>query len=434
MLILSPTFITQRSYKCDERRWTVSIYSRSIACEPFVSSWSLLCLLVSDNQIETMFRLSFNQVLSSADIKFCGVVLTILTLVFAWFTIAVDIFILSAMICSGHLKNSFSKSSSRRIGILHSMNSYVHLLGNTLLFLFISLRTLFTESSSDHETKLPLSQWHCRLLNYLICIFTAGIFGSCFCQSLFRFWRLTQPNQSRFRKFSFHLRLMIGHWLLILLLSVPLWFRSVSVSSENFCVNQMDDIWPLVYVSCTSLIIPIVSIIIVYAKIILFIKNHSRKPHQSTHVKRDVPVIRRILLLICVLLSTSSVVIILWFLATVHRNLHPLAYRLFSLLSVIGMLMYSITFLIAFPQVRRALRDGRRPSLKDSLRERAKTESFRRATQDEVTSLDKEFYFWTRNQQILCCFRQPWIWSPLFLLAKNICRLLLLMLCMSSIL
>lgn len=342
-----------------------------------------------------MFRLSLNQVLSSADLQFFAVSLTIVTMIVAWLTIVFEVFILSTVICSRHLGKSTSNNASRRIGLLHSMNSYLHLLGNTLIFLFISLRTLFSESyssSSNKPTKFPMSLWHCRLLNYLTCIFTAGIFGSCFCQSLFRFWRLTKPRQSVFRKFSFHLSLMIGHWLLILVLSGPLWFRSVSVSSENFCVNQIHVLWPVIYVCITSLVIPVVSIIIVYIKIILFIQSQSHVSQKLSRVKRDVFVIRRIVLLVCVLLSTSSLAIALWLLASIHPNLHPLAYRLFSLVSVMGMLTYSITFVVAFPQLRRTIRDGKRSSSKQSSQNRM-AGFFRRGTHDELTLLDKEFHF-----------------------------------------
>ncbi len=101
------------------------------------------------------------------------------------------------------------------------------------IFLLMSSWTLYGNFYLYNKEEIAVS-WHCRLLNYFMSMFASGIYGSCFFQSLFRFWRVIKSDQILYRKFSFHFWLIVSNWLFILILSLPVWFRSIYVSSENF--------------------------------------------------------------------------------------------------------------------------------------------------------------------------------------------------------
>jgi ABC-type bacteriocin/lantibiotic exporter with double-glycine peptidase domain len=73
-------------------------------------------------------------------------------------------------------------------------------------------------------------------------------------------------------------------------------------------------------------------------------------------MKRDISVIKRIILLVFVLLNVSTAAIILWLLMFIQQYLHPLSYRILCFIIEISMPICSITLLIVSPQLRRALR------------------------------------------------------------------------------
>ncbi|CAF2911806.1 unnamed protein product [Rotaria sp. Silwood2] len=300
-----------------------------------------------------MFNISLTTSLNE-DLKSIATSFTIITIVLACLTILSDSIILFRLIYYGQLRKRSSKCRSRRIGILHSMNTYIHIIGGTTTFLIMSIRTLFGDLYLYNKEEMSPS-WHCRLLNYLTCMFSAGIYGSCCLQALFRYWRIIKPHQRLYRKFSSHIRLIHLHWILIIILSIPVWFRSVYISSENFCLNRFSDTWSSVYISVTSVAIPVFSIIIVYLKIVLYMKHNWQSRKRWRRMKRDVATIRRIFILVIVLLNTSSAAIILWLLMFIQKRMHPLSYRLLCFVVEIGMSACSITLLVVSPQLRRAL-------------------------------------------------------------------------------
>ncbi len=304
---------------------------------------------MSHKDFPLMLNISFN-----GNLKSIATTFTIVTMILTSFTILFDCTIIFRLIYSGKLKKRYSKSSSRRLGLLHSINTYIHIIGETSIFLLMSSRTLYGDFYLNPSEEISPS-WHCRLLNCLMSMFASGIYGSCFLQSLFRYCRVMKPHQSLYRKFSFHCRLIILHWILIIILSIPIWFRSVYLSSENFCLNRFTDTYSSIYISITSVVIPVSLIIIVYVKLVLYIKNNWQSRKRWRRMKRDISVIKRIILLVFVLLNVSTAAIILWLLMFIQQYLHPLSYRILCFIIGISMPICSITLLIVSPQLRRSL-------------------------------------------------------------------------------
>ncbi|CAF3704911.1 unnamed protein product [Rotaria sp. Silwood1] len=333
-----------------------------------------------------MLNISLNTS-SYQDLTFIATTFTIITIALACLTIYLDSVILFRLIYYGKLKKRSTKSRSRRIGLLHSMNTYIHIIGGTTTFLIMSIQTLFGDLYLYNKEEMSPS-WHCRLLNYLTSMFPAGIYGSCFLQALFRFWRIIKPHQRSYRKFSFHIRLIGLHWILIIILSIPVWFRSVYLSSENFCLNRFSDTWSSVYISVTSVAIPVCSIIIVYLKIVLYMRHSWQSRKRWRRMKRDVATIRRIIILVIVLLNTSSAAIILWLLMFIQKRMHPLSYRLLCFMVEIGMLACSIALLVVSPQLRRALKSTNCYRQKHRSNNKSISSQFRKNAQEVIPLKD----------------------------------------------
>jgi hypothetical protein len=291
----------------------------------------------------------------STDEQFIAKSLTLLSSFVACLTIVFDIFILCCLISSDRMKNYSSRSKTRRIGFLHSINTYIHLAGNTLALLFMSLRTVSADIVSIVHTTTLKATWHCHLLHYITILFTAGSFASCLCQSLFRFWRITQPNRSLFRQYRFHRRLLITQWILVVLVSIPIGLRSVYISSANVCFNHYNDTWPSFYFISLCIILPIVTSMIVYVRVIVYVRTYHRKRASLKYVRRHMPMIRRIIILIVVQILTACVILLVWPCDFIFTHVRSWTYPLFNFVMTCNLLIYSLVFIIVSPQLRRIM-------------------------------------------------------------------------------
>jgi len=313
-------------------------------------------MIISHQNTKPLLNISFNTSLNE-DLKSIATIFTMITMILACLTIFLNFTIVFRLIYDGKLKKRYSKSNSRRIGLLHSINTYIHIIGETTTLLIMSSRTLYGDLYIYNKEEISPS-WHCCLLNYSMSMFASGIYGSCFLQALFRFWRIMKPHQHLYRKFSFHFQLIFFHWILILILSIPVWFRSIYLSSENFCLNRFNDTWSSIYISIICVGIPVICIIIVYFKIVLYMKHNWQSRKRWRRMKRDISTIKRIIFLVIVLLNVSTAAIILWLLMFIQQHLHPLSYRLLCFIIGISMFICSITLLVVSPQLRRALQSS----------------------------------------------------------------------------
>lgn len=78
-----------------------------------------------------------------------------------------------------------NKNTSCRISLLHTRNTYIHLTG--------ILSTLYGDLYLTIRDAYPIS-WHCHFLGYLLSLFGSGVYGSCFLQAIFRYWRIMFSN------------------------------------------------------------------------------------------------------------------------------------------------------------------------------------------------------------------------------------------------
>jgi len=83
-----------------------------------------------------MFNISLN-----VDLIPVATTFTIITIILACLTNLLNVVIVFRFIYYGKLKKRYSKSNSRRIGLLHSIDTYIHIIGETTTFFIMSSRT-----------------------------------------------------------------------------------------------------------------------------------------------------------------------------------------------------------------------------------------------------------------------------------------------------
>ncbi|CAF4581214.1 unnamed protein product [Rotaria sp. Silwood1] len=282
---------------------------------------------------------------------------------FGSIAIMFNFIIIIYLIRHGKFAKYSKKQRSRRVGLLHSINTYIHLIGLLATLVIMCIRTLYGDLYQEKRGENFIS-WHCHFLGYLMSLFGAGVYGSCFLQALYRFWRIITPNRDLFQNLCFHIHLILVHWIFIITLLIPILSRSVYISSDHFCLSPFNDRWTAAYISLITAVIPVTGIFILYIKIVIHMKHNLQTKKQWRRMKRDISTIRRILLLVLIILQTSSTGIILWILTFFYKSFHPLFYRLLRFLMILCMLICSITLLMVSPELKRAFQSSSHKQLK----------------------------------------------------------------------
>jgi len=288
-----------------------------------------------------------------------GTIVILIGIVLSSIGILFNFIIIICFINYGKFLKHSNKNTSRRIGLLHSINTYIHLIGILSTLLIMCIRTLYGDLYLKKRDENSIS-WHCHFLGYLLSLFGGGVYGSCFLQAIFRFWRIIISYRGLFQNLSFHILFIFTHWIFLIILLLPILSRSIYISSDHFCLSPFDDRWTAAYISLITVIIPVTGIFIVYIKIGIYMKNHLQTRKQRKRMKNDILIIRRIFFLVIIILQTSSTGIILWILTFFSQRLHLLFYRFLRFLLILCMILCSITLLILSPQLKRALRLNRR--------------------------------------------------------------------------
>ena len=284
-----------------------------------------------------------------------GLILTLLSIFLSSTTMIFDLMMITFLIVHVQSLRRARRHLNRRIGLLHFTNTYIHLSGILTVLLLMSIRTWY----GDLTTTNPTESWHCHFLAYLMSFFAAGVYGSCCLQALFRFWQIVIRNRSFFHQWSFHMFLIVLHWILISILLLPTLSHSVYIIHDYFCWIPFDNYRMGGYISLVTVVLPVTFLIILYINIILYVRSRSRRRQRSKRVRKNLFLFRRILILVIIICQTSCTGILLWILSFFDQRLHPLFYRLLRFLIILCMFICSIGLLIVSPELKRMFRTSR---------------------------------------------------------------------------
>ncbi|UJR32050.1 hypothetical protein I4U23_019517 [Adineta vaga] len=278
---------------------------------------------------------------SGTSLILIAVILSILGIIFNFILI---LFFLNY----GKFTKYSTKTNGRRVGLLHSINTYIHLIGILVTLLLMCIQTLRRDLYENKYKENHVPQY-CHFLAYLMPLFASGIYGSCFLQALFRFWRIMLPKRKVFQNLYFHILLIIFHWITIILLLLPSFYYSVYIESDHICLIPFDRILPAIYIACMTVIIPVTGLFILYMKLILYIKHLSQNRKRLKSIKRDALLVRRIFLLVIIIVQTSSAGIILWIVTLIDQRFLSLFYRLLRFTIILSMILCSIALFYDHP-------------------------------------------------------------------------------------
>lgn len=270
--------------------------------------------------------------------------------------IVLDLTFIGMLLYGGKPDNHSARSfSSGRIGLLHSVNTYVHLIGVLITLLLMCIRTLSGDlhGTTYGETDAP---WHCYLLAYCMSLFAAGVYGSCFLQALFRYWRIVLSSRTDLQKVSLHVGLIAGHWIFIALSLLPAFRSYVYIVSDHICLTPADDIVAAAYTATVVTVVPVTGLLILYVKIIRYLKHFSYNRRLRRRIRRDVFLIRRILILVIIIVQTSSSGIVLWLFVLIDRRFLSLFYRQLRFVIIVCMVICSVALFAVSPHLNSAAR------------------------------------------------------------------------------
>lgn len=330
--------------------------------------------------LNSTFNYSFTSVESLT--VFIPIVLCIIVILF-------DIIIIMVLFRYAKLTKHSKRIHSRRVGILHSINTYIHLIGILSTLLMMSIRTLYGDLNRGKINESSIT-WDCYFIAYLMVVFAAGVYGSFFLQALYRFCRIILPHRLNFQSLYFHMQLILTHWLIIIVMILPIIVRITYIPYDYFCFNPFDDRLTATYISVVTVVIPVIGIFIIYIRILVYMKNHLQTRKQMKRIRRDVLIVRRVLLLVIIILQTSTTGIILWILTMFDKRLHKLFYRLLRFSTTLCMIICSIALLILSPQLKQAFHSNKTKQAKMTSVTRKQISSS--ATDDVIHPEDRSFF------------------------------------------
>ena len=275
----------------------------------------------------------------------------LLTVVLSGVGLLFDVIMLILLSRKQKFMRQAEKSIGRRIGLLHSTNTYIHLTGILLSLFFMSFRTLLGDLD-QLDRAFMTSSWHCNFLSYFLSLSAGGVYGSCFLQAIFRFCRVIIPHQRSFQKLPFHTRLIAAHWMLIAILLLPVIPRSVYIPHDYFCITPNEDRTIGTYIVFITVLIPVTGIVIIYLKIVHYVRCHSRSIRRGKRNQRDLLMVRRTLILVIVIFQTSCSALVLWVFTIFDQRLQQTFYRLLRLIITLCMIIFSLALWLVSPQLK----------------------------------------------------------------------------------
>ncbi|CAF1550066.1 unnamed protein product [Adineta ricciae] len=239
------------------------------------------------------------------------------------------------------------------IQLLLCANNYLLLFILGILTLTINIRIYHGDLKEVNNEKETLS---CRMNSYIFYVFMSAVYLAFILQATFRLCRLiyvSRQNLLNFRTYWFIIPLF---WLFSFLLNLPLllWHGQELIPSENACLVPKDDPRSIAYSILIIYGIPFLSIVLVYIRLIQFLRQQSLNRNFSEFKRfrhRDMKIFRRILIVVILLgiygLPTAIMLLILAF----TNELVICFYRILILSVSVCVLTLSLALVYITPQI-----------------------------------------------------------------------------------
>jgi hypothetical protein len=190
-------------------------------------------------------------------------------------------------------------------------------------------------------------------------------------QATFRFFRVVYPTYIWLQRPRTYVVIIPVTWIIsfVLLLPVFFWHDIQLVSMENVCLLAIDSARGFIWSTVAIYALPMNVISTVYFQLMRFMRRSSMVA--SSRAKRDVMVVRRIMLVVSVLLLIGAPSVVLELMLPFTDVGKPLFYRISDITMVIAMIVLSFMLIYVTPQVKETLiRIRKQPQVVPSNRHR----------------------------------------------------------------
>ncbi len=178
-----------------------------------------------------------------------------------------------------------------------------------------------------------------------------------FVQAFFRLCRIVYSTNIWLQYFWLYIILPFIELILVCVLFIPLlvWDDIVYLPSEHYCYVPYTNIRGILWIILNAYGNPVLLLSIIYVRISMFLRQQSTNQIVVVHQRqvRDLLVLRRILITVCLLLALGipSVILLSIFIITSHKQ--PLFFRIEWLSVSLSMIGLSLSQVIFTPQLKR---------------------------------------------------------------------------------
>ena len=210
------------------------------------------------------------------------------------------------------------------VHLLLCTNTYVSILAYSLASGSLYIDTLRGDIQSKYEMK---SLSLCRIRGSLVLALFSAIFGAFSLQAFFRLCRVTYGQHKNLQKYHIQLVFILIKWLFSFTF---VWLVEIDyLPTEYYCSIPFHTLKPALLASVIAYGCPSSMIALFYIRIILYIRSKGYVVSMQRHTRRDVKVIRRIVMTVSSLwlLGIPSMILLLY--GQIHGGIiHPLTYRI----------------------------------------------------------------------------------------------------------
>ncbi|CAF1314691.1 unnamed protein product [Rotaria sordida] len=227
-------------------------------------------------------------------------------------------------------------------------NNYLAL----LVFALIAIPGNFDMFRGDYNLYIGMETFSCRIRGYMIYSSLAVIFHSFLLQAAFRFFRVVYPSHVWLQHGLTYALIIPILWLISFLFILPIhvWHDIRFISMENVCLLPIHSTRGLVFSNLIIYGIPIIIINIIYIQLTCFIRRSSKVV--SARAKRDVIVVRRIILVVCILILMVVPYVVLKLMLPFTDVGKPLFYRIQNITTMTGLIILSFMLVYVTPQLK----------------------------------------------------------------------------------
>ncbi|CAF2573361.1 unnamed protein product [Rotaria sp. Silwood2] len=227
-------------------------------------------------------------------------------------------------------------------------NNYLGLLAFALAIMPINIDMV----RGDYNLSSGTETFSCRIKTYIMLSFVAAIFNSFLLQAALRFFRVVYPSYVWLQRGGTYAVIIPILWLISFISIIPIhvWHDIQYIPRENTCLIAIHSARGLIWSNAIVYGIPVIFITIIYIQLTRFIRQSSKIA--STRAKRDVIVIRRIMLVVCILMLMGIPSMVLRLMLPFTDVGKPLFYRIQNMAIVAGSTVLSFMLVYVTPQVK----------------------------------------------------------------------------------